>query len=84
MSELDEPATLTWIEMGEMQPIDPKHSKLDFTRSRDFESVRVAVLFVMEGMTAINRSTAMIHTDERQIAFAEIEVLYNQIKKSRR
>ena len=35
---------------------------------------------VMEGMTAINRSTAMIHTDERQIAFAEIEVLYQKVQ----
>jgi hypothetical protein len=84
MSQLDEPATLTWIEMGEMQPRDSRHSKLDFTRSRDFVSVRAAVLFVMESMTAIKRSTAMIHTDEGQISLAEIAVFYNQIKKSER
>ena len=44
MSELDEAATLTWIEMDEMQPIDSQHSKLNFARSRDFKSVRVAAL----------------------------------------
>ena len=81
MSELDEAATLTWIEMDEMQPIDLQHSKLNFARSRDFESVRVAVLFVKEFMTTINRSTAIIHTDEGHISLAEMEALYKQIKK---
>jgi hypothetical protein len=81
MSELDEAATLTWIEMDEMQPIDSQHSKLNFARSRDFESVRVAVLFVKESMTTINRSTAIIHTDEGHISLAEMEALYKQIKK---
>ena len=84
MSQLDEPATVTWTEMVEMHPRGPRRLKLDFTRSRNFESVRNAVLFVMESMTAINRSTAMIHTDEGQISFAEITTLYNQIKKSER
>jgi len=82
MSELDEAAKLTWIEMGEMKPTDPGHSKLDFSRSRDFDSVRSAVRFVMEGMTKTNRETAIIHASGRQISFAEIQILYSQIKRA--
>jgi hypothetical protein len=82
MSELDAAARVTWIEMGEMKPTDPGYAKLDFSRSRAFESVRGAVRFVMEGMTKTNRGTAIIHVGGRQISFAEIEVLYSQIRRS--
>jgi hypothetical protein len=84
MSDLDQAAKVTWIVMDEMQSRLPHHPKIEQSqsRSRDFESVKNAVLFVMEKLSGINRTSAMIHTDTRAIQMAEIEVLYSQIKRA--
>ena len=82
MSNLDEAAKVTWLVMDEMQAVSPHHAKIEHSKSRTFESVRNALIFVMEELSAPNRTSAMIHADTREIQMPEIEVLYSQIKKS--
>ena len=74
---LDESATVTWADVSNVEPIK------SILQRAEFEFVGQAVLFVMENMAADNRRSAMIHTDNENIEFPEIETLYQQIKNSR-
>jgi hypothetical protein len=73
-----EAATVFWHSTEMLRP--EHHSKISRGRDRKFESVENAVRFVMESLSAGDRSTAMIQTDQRSIHLADIEAIYNGFK----
>lgn len=79
---LDQSATVTWLEMGQMQTQKPGNKLLTDSRSRDFKSVRNALRFIMETLNEASRASAMIHTDDVTLHQADIEAMYAQIKQS--
>ena len=79
MMTLDQAAKVAWIETGQIK----RHSgDLIKGSSREFESVRNAVLFVMETIAPNSRHTAMILTDGATLYPAEIEAIYAKIKET--
>jgi len=78
---LDQAATVSWADIGQMRPVSPGVSLAPHSRNRDFESVRNAVQFIMEKLDAGSRSSAMILTDGATLHYADIEAIYAQIKQ---
>jgi hypothetical protein len=73
-SKLDEPATVIWFYAGPGTELSP-------SKSRNFDTQREAILFVMN-LSSANRGGAMIHTQKEGIGLEEIERRYNEIQKS--
>ncbi|MGA8496665.1 MAG: hypothetical protein WB764_14370 [Xanthobacteraceae bacterium] len=75
---LDQPATVTWIE-GMKTSVGGK--LLPDSRSRDFSSVRDAVKFIMESLTA-DRDHAEIKTGEITLYPLDIRAMYAKLKET--
>jgi hypothetical protein len=78
---IEQVAKVSWIEIGQPLPTLLGSKPLGECRSRDFESVKNAVLFVMEELKCSNRHTALILTDGATLRPDGIEKIYAQIKK---
>jgi hypothetical protein len=73
-----EAATVFWHSTDMLKP--EHHGKISRGRDRKFESVENAVRFIMESLSAGDRSTAMIQTDQRSIQLPDIEAIYGVLK----
>jgi hypothetical protein len=75
-----EAARVLWIQEPTMS--SPKPGSKIYHRGSDrlFESVENAVRYVMETLTAYERSTAMIQTDSRTIHLPDIEAMHAHMK----
>ena len=67
-----QPADVHWFSEQRVSSVTP----LTDGRSKPFESVREAVRFVMEKLTAPERMTAFIQTDEDHYSIEDIEEAY--------
>ena len=74
---LDQPATVSWVEGVVKQP-DGK--MLPNSKSKDFESVRLALRFIMETMNEHHRPNALIYADNITLHEAAIKGMYAVIK----
>jgi hypothetical protein len=79
---LDQAATVSWADMSQMRPVRPGVALTTHSRNKDFESVRNAVLFIMETLDKGSRTSALIHTDGATLHYADIEAIYAKIKQS--
>jgi hypothetical protein len=68
---LDQAASVTWLEMPQSFP--PGAKMVGVSKSREFESVKNALRFVMEDLKSASQSSAMIHTDG--VADLQIETI---------
>lgn len=74
---LDQAATVSWVE-GMLKQPDGK--LVPDSKSKEFESVRLALRFVMEAMNEGSRPTALIDTDSTTLHQADIESMYASLK----
>ena len=78
----DQPATVMWVEASPMQSRTTGDKVLPDSRIKDFESVRSALQFIMETLSATSRSTAQIRTEGAMLYQADIEAMYAQLKQA--
>jgi hypothetical protein len=77
---LDQPARVSWVEMGQMLTQSSGSKLVPDSRHKDFESVRIALRFIMETMNKGSQPSAQIHTDGATLYQADIEKMYAAIK----
>jgi hypothetical protein len=75
---LDQPAKVSWAE-GMLKQADGK--LLPNSKTKEFETVRSAVRFIMEAMNEGSKIIAVIDTDGARLHLADIENIYAQIKQ---
>jgi hypothetical protein len=74
---LDQAAKVSWVEGMLTQP---NRKLLPNSKSKDFESVRNALRFIMETLNEGSRPSALIYTDGATLHQADIENMYAKIK----
>lgn len=74
---LEQPARVTWVDGMKTRP---DRKIIPNSKSKDFETIREALRFIMEKINIAHRSTAQIHSDALTLYEADIKRMYAEIK----
>ena len=75
-------ATVCWFPAEAYRPVGRQPKTVVWGKDRTFESVDKAVTFVMEELSALERSDASVVTPSRLIGIHDIERMYTARKAS--